>query len=219
MSTLRTLIENVDKSDQNASYVDFQEVAQELDVHFDDWLQEDDHNIREYWLTVWCCTDTWVGTSVLCMDGKPVALCQQSARKSDKHYRWLSQELANEVRSYVLSLKEDEELESYVLSDAELDFDMGDGYHVHYGEQIINRGDCKYNGQNVEIVRTYSSRCGAHHSLWGVVDIKFENGDVMQQVPLDQVDLQYRTSTILDDVGPRGQITADMLEEVDDKEA
>jgi hypothetical protein len=55
-------------------------------------------------LITWLCTDTQVGLYAYYFDNELVAISYQSARKSDLNLFWVSTELREKMREFVLSL-------------------------------------------------------------------------------------------------------------------
>lgn len=73
------------------------------------WLidyDEFDRHFKKHWIHSWICTDTQVGIAVLTLDGQPVAISQQPARKSDEEILFLSDEIAIKVRTVLEELCE-----------------------------------------------------------------------------------------------------------------
>ncbi len=100
---------------------------------------------------VWQCTDTWVGGRVYFMDNEPVCISFQATRKSAKRFQWISRELADKVRNYILELGFSEPLDTLeYFEDCELD----DSYTVEYSSNIIHKTGL-LNGVEVEIVKVY----------------------------------------------------------------
>jgi len=76
--------------------------------------------MSETYIIKWMCTDTLVGTSVIFMDGKPVAVAKQMARKSDKEFYWISAKTRNKVHMFMLTLV-DTPVREFELVDMEED--------------------------------------------------------------------------------------------------
>lgn len=69
-----------------------------------DWDKEFSSRMRKLWLASWICTDTRVGLAVYELDGRPVAVSTQSARKNDEAIHFLSKESAEQVRKVIFEL-------------------------------------------------------------------------------------------------------------------
>lgn len=101
------------------------------------FVSQKENNVRLkcYWVSYHLCTDTWVGIRAYFLDDTFVAISYQPARKSDEKFEWVSLNLAKKVREYILSLKEEDDLNISILDT--LDEELGDGYGVNYAEQVL----------------------------------------------------------------------------------
>lgn len=179
--TLRELIARVDLSRQptNASAV-LGEFG--IDAHDFDHAGFD-ARAKEYWLAPWCCTDTWVGLSVLVVDGTAVAVAMQNARRDHKRYAWLTTELRTWTRDLALSFAR-RPAEHFTL--ANLDEELESHYHVHYGEQLVV-DDVLYQGQSAKVV---TRSFGYNDPNWGKVTIALADGHQVT-VPAAELKLPY----------------------------
>lgn len=104
---LKDIIQNLDMSEQNqAPDVDIQRVALALGLGYADGWHDFQERVKKYWVSSWMCTDTRVGLAVYVMDGEPVAISGQVARKSDEHFEFFSVEAGIKMRNFILSLQE-----------------------------------------------------------------------------------------------------------------
>lgn len=130
--------------------VDIEAMCQALDIP-EVWDHHDkvDERIREYPIATWYCTDTQVGLFAIWFDGRPVASAFQQARKADKHIQWVSEEDANEVRAFFMTLLSKP---NFHLLDPEED--IGADMRVAYvGEPLTDDGF--YQGRPVKILVRY----------------------------------------------------------------
>lgn len=72
-------------------------------------------------INTWTCTDTEVGLEVLRMEGRPVGLVWQSARKSDRHVVFLDEAAMTAVRKAWDSIKTSPEADAWFVDPAILD--------------------------------------------------------------------------------------------------
>lgn len=168
---LKDVINLVDRSERNTSYASIEDFARMFDLH----IYHDsrfDERVKKYWIYNWCCTDTWVGLAVYFMDDAPVAVSFQSARKSDENIEFVSKEAAAKVRDFIISLMEDEEKGVPI---ADMDQDIGDGYTVNYGSQLLTDTGT-YAGETVKVMHRYGTY--AEIDNWGKIDVQFKNGDI-----------------------------------------
>lgn len=83
--------------------VSIDEVCRDLSI--DEWLgwdEEFDNRVKGVWLEHWLCTDTWVGTSAILLDGKLFGFCQKAARKSDANFSWLDTASVDALTAFVM---------------------------------------------------------------------------------------------------------------------
>lgn len=183
---LRDLIDNVDRAKKNADYVSLDELAEELDLSLE-YVPEDRHRIRAYWLTRWLCTDSWVGLRVYGFeDGEgfsPFAVSMQTGRKCDENFHWFSQAHADRVRNYLINFME---VPPVTLLES-LDDDMGDGFKVSYSSQLLTKQIIEdATGERVEVVKTF--RDMKDIDKWGFVVVQRPSGE--------QVDLAMSDVTV-----------------------
>jgi hypothetical protein len=84
------------------------------------YSEEFSKRVTCYSVQDWLCTDTVVGTFVYYMDGLPVALSIQTARKTDKEIWFLSKEAAQKMREFIQSVMPDHYEPEIVSLDEEL---------------------------------------------------------------------------------------------------
>lgn len=109
--TILELAARIDKSLKNEDeWFIFDGILENEFGIFDIIQAEKNTRLKSYWLQRWLCTDTYVGRKLYFFDDKFVAMSYQSGRKQDKNFYWVSNENFKEVRDYMLSLAEPEEL-------------------------------------------------------------------------------------------------------------
>ena len=147
---MRDLINAVERNDKNSTSADIDEFCRELDLNeYPGWNKEFDDAVKGYWLTKWLCSDTWVGCAVYYMNGEPVAISTQTARKSSTEYEFVSLEAATKLRKFILEcLGESEFTPTIANLDEETDLD----YTVSYsGQLLVDKG--MFEDRVVKVVR------------------------------------------------------------------
>jgi hypothetical protein len=136
---LRDAILKVNKSKENTTSADIDTFSQAVSVDaYMGWNEEWDHRVTGYWLIRWLCTDTWVGTRVYYLDGKPVAVGHQSARKSDELIEFTDRVAAEYIRNLILKLHNTGEPEFSLLDQEE---DVPDVYNFDLTDYFLeNKG-------------------------------------------------------------------------------
>lgn len=173
----------IDKSKENQSWVDINELGEELNVELDYYGDQD--RIKCYWVGNWCCTDSWVGYRMYFFDDKPFAYSTQTGRKSSEVFYWFSREFAEKVREYLLTLiVEDNEFD---INLCDINEDVGDGYKIHFSEQIINKNRIMFNGEKVEILERIKNK---PYGIDTELKIKLPNGEE-KHVEIEELDFGY----------------------------
>ncbi|AJD93044.1 hypothetical protein JMA_37260 (plasmid) [Jeotgalibacillus malaysiensis] len=147
---IREIIEQVEKSEQTESWVDVNEVAEELGLGYGDYGSPE--RLSSYYFGSWTSTDETVGYKVYYLDQKPVAISTQTGRKSDEIFYWLSQAVVKEVRSYIISLIKENE-DSFRIKIANLEEEIGNGFKIHYYGDINRFKNVSLNETPVEVMK------------------------------------------------------------------
>lgn len=169
---IRDIINNVVRTKDNEEWLDTQEIAQEFELFNIPYSYNDDEKpLKAYWAAHHLCTDTWVGIRVYYFHDKPVAISQQTCRKGDEDFEWVSEESYKSVRNWLLSLSEEEDVR-YKITD--LDEDMGDGYRMNYPSQILD-DKVLYDGKLCDVIKQQQYACGATGKIF---KIKTSNGEI-----------------------------------------
>ena len=139
-------------------------------------------------LKQWYCTDTWVGIDVIYLNNHPVAITNQTSRKSSVNIYFLSEECKNSVKDYLLSLY-NKEYEDYVdyLTEDELNEEMGEYFKIEYSSQVLYK-TAWLNGEQVEITqkpRNLNNNINLH-----AVAIKQKDG-VEKWIDVRELDFEY----------------------------
>lgn len=135
---IRDIIADLDKSDDNRdeeSNWDLQNIIS--DLRLDCWVcsqNQDDFRMKCYWLSIWTCTDTHVGTRAYFLDDKLVCVSQQDSRKGGETFEWVDADAITATRNFIFSLQgqEDESDVKYL----DLDQEVGVGFNVNFTGQL-----------------------------------------------------------------------------------
>lgn len=181
---LKDAIYKVDKSARNESWSDMEDFADILGFDYLSYNQEFSDQVKKYWLQCWMCTDTHVGFAVYYFKDEPVAVSFQSARKSDEEIEFVSEQTAEVVRAFILSLQGKEHHKPPVCN---LEEDIGDSYTVSYNQQLLTKHGV-YEGQDVEIVWDKPNRNSTVD--WKTALIKLPDGE-QKRVALSEVKIPF----------------------------
>jgi hypothetical protein len=144
-------IKYVDRSPENSDYVNVEDLARHFDMSvFDDA----DEVFQSYWVRVWNCTDTWVGSRVLCVRGEPVGVIFQECRKCDETYQWISVESREKARAEILRLMIGGDQDIDII---DLDQELPDTYRLDYADQVVGK-TAFLNGKEVALPAFLTSR-------------------------------------------------------------
>lgn len=158
MTTLRQILENLDKSENNECWVSYGDLA-ENELYIGNWWadyespEDRDKKLKCYWIANHLCTDTWVGLRAYFLKGEVVAISDQKARKSSEIFDWVSEEAYYNTKKYLETYK----TKGHTIGGdvcLNLDKDMGDGYFVFYSGQFLGK-TVLYQGEIWNIDKQY----------------------------------------------------------------
>ena len=130
MTTLKKIISEIDFNNKSMeTEPSWTELAQEFNLNLD-W--SNDTRLKCYFIRRWYCTDTYVGRKLYFFDDKLVAMSYQPGRKCDEKFYWTSQEDFKNVKQYLLSLLQPEDIDILDLSK-----NYGLGESIEYVEQLL----------------------------------------------------------------------------------
>ncbi|MNL91040.1 hypothetical protein D3C81_07670 [compost metagenome] len=145
---LLELVNNIDKSSQNESYIDTTNFSIDLEHDFD-YVSQD--RLKGYWVGNWCCTDTWVGYRLYFLDDEPVCFSVQNGRKSEEVFNWFSNGLALKVRDYLISIMPKRK-DEFSVQTCSLEDDIGDSYKISFSSQVLDWGKATLNGESIKVL-------------------------------------------------------------------
>lgn len=98
------LINKVDKSENNAEWVNIEGIAGELGLNIS--FSDDNPSLKSYWLSKTLDTDTHVGLEAFFLNNEFVFLIRSTGRKNGFYYEWASKETKEKVFNYLISISE-----------------------------------------------------------------------------------------------------------------
>lgn len=175
MNTL-DIIKNIDKSEKNTSYVNVEDVMNDISNVYHGWPENENIRLKAYHFAKWYCTDSWVGGRIYFLDDEAVAISWQTGRKSSEDFDWISKESIKKTKEYLSTLytNEDEDTGS-VISKEDLEKELGAGFNVSYGGQLLTKEVIHKNGEIVKVVDTWNSY--EDIKKWKEIEIEFQNGE------------------------------------------
>ncbi len=153
---------------------------------------DDPVNLTTNHLKQWCCTDTWVGIDVIYLNNHPVAITNQTARKSDVGIYFLSEESKNLVKNYLISLYNNQEDYADYLTEDDLNEEMGDYFKIEYASQVLYK-TAWLNGEQVEV--TQKPRNLNDNINFHTVAIKYKDG-AEKWIDVRELDFEYCSAEI-----------------------
>lgn len=184
---LRELMEKVDLSSNNETYGDLESFAQEL---FSSppygWSEVFGEQVKGYYIQKWLCTDTWVGLIAYFWNGEPLAISWQTARKSSEEFQFVSVDVANRLKGFIIRLTESNDPEPTLV---DLDEDLGETYTVNWATELLV-SEALYDGEKVKIFPVYNTDYSKPSATWKLVDVEFPNGEVLK-VSVENLHIPY----------------------------
>jgi hypothetical protein len=185
---MRDAIRLVRTDKQNNAYASAEDVIRALKI--DGWVRdytEFDARFKKYWLIVWNCTDTWVGTAIYMLDDKPFAVSNQTARKNDEEFTFLSKDEFTRAHTAMMELlTAPDEQHIPIATEEELDGEIGMDYSVEFGSQLVSR-TAFLDGELVTVVK--------EHGNWYIVekvDVQKADGTIIEKVAVEDLRLPLR---------------------------
>ena len=173
---LKQIIEMVSKEKKHPQSPDFESFcyALDMDERAYDWSKFDS-GLKGYFYVRWYCTDSWVGSRVYLLGDRPVAVSCQPGRKSNEEIGFLSKDCALSVRSFIEECMDQKEFDPPVVTGHDLTSDLGEGYKVEYGSQILSKEAVREStGEVVKISKIW----GGYQDIkrWGEVRVEYDDG-------------------------------------------
>ena len=138
---LKEVIARVDKDKKNQQDIHLCDLEELLCSEFGISMSLDydkaNTRVTAYWLAYWYCTDTWVGFRVYFLDDEVLAVSYQKGRKWEEAFTFVSKELKDEFKEYILSFaikNETKEIKKYYL---DLEQDMQNGISVSFASELM----------------------------------------------------------------------------------
>jgi hypothetical protein len=190
MTTLRKLISEIDFTNKKLEDCpDWTNLSSEFNINLD-W--SDDTRLKSYFIKVHHCTDSFVGIKAYFLDGEFVAVSNQNGRKWPEEFEFVSTEIAEKVKNYLVSLLDPEEYAIHVDIISCLDEDIPNTYKIEYNTQILHK-KALYNGEYVDIIKTNFESEGIHSpNYFHSVEIKTSNNEKLL-VKCTDLDFEYNT--------------------------
>jgi hypothetical protein len=134
------------------TYFDSDSLIQELGLHGSVDLGKYGFTTRP--ITVWYCTDTWVGRNAVYFNGELVAITDQEGRKCDIYWEWASIEAYHIVLQCVRDAIDNEIYPIINIFDPNKD--IGDPvYRLNYASEVLTHCHHKtaiFQGRTVEVI-------------------------------------------------------------------
>jgi len=187
-TTLRKLISEIDFNKSSVqdtpNWEDLSEIFN-LELYW-----SEDTRLKCYFIKKWYCTDSYVGLRAYFLVDEFVATSYQQGRKFDEDFTFVSKEIAEKLRNYLISLLEPEEevFNFDVFKDKDLDEEIPSTYKIEYNSQILHK-TALYNGERVDIVKTrydWEEKDKYFHT----VEIKDKNNKKFE-VHVNELDFEY----------------------------
>lgn len=181
------IIKQVDKTEENAAWVNTMELGEEfyLDVPY-----AEQERLRAFWVSSWLCTDTVVGSKLYFLDDEAVAYSTQSSRKSDEVFYWLDLDAVKKVKDYLISLIVEEEIPVNVKL-LDIQTEIGDSFKIDFNNNILSRNRVSYLGEKVTLVERIKNK------PWGIdtaLKIQLPDGAI-EEVDVKDLDFGYHLAS------------------------
>lgn len=183
---LKEIIDRLDKSKKNESYIDLQELAtREFDIH--SWFNYSENlELKAYFFLNWYCTDSYVGGRAYFLNDELVATSFQSGRKMHEDYYWASLDAKDKVKKYILSIM-DNETQNDNIQLFDLDVEYNEGFHVEFAQQLLtNDVILKETLEKVRVIEKWNKDI----DKWQLVKIRTSSGEE-KTVKMNEILIPY----------------------------
>ena len=147
---LAEIIEKLDKSHPYQVDVYDEDLVSELQIANEyGWYEQE--KLVFYTVSNWYCTDSEVGLRAYFFENVFVAMSNQTGRKCSEEFEWVSFELFQKVREYVLAFHNRKVHAPLIL---DLEKEMGNGYRIDFTGQLFqpHKENCFYQDEPTKIV-------------------------------------------------------------------
>lgn len=188
-TTFRELINNIDFSNKKLeSSPDWENLSTIFNIDLD-W--SDDTRLKSYFIRIHYCTDSYVGIKAYFLDNEFVALSTKYGRKYSEEFEFVSIDVAEKVKKYLLSLLVPDDYPTNVKIINYLDDTIPNTYKIEYNSQILHK-TALYYGEYVDIIKTNFNDKGINSpDYFHSVIVKKGNEEIL--VNCGDLDFEYNT--------------------------
>lgn len=188
-TTFRELINNIDFSNKKLeSSPDWENLSTIFNIDLD-W--SDDTRLKSYFIRIHYCTDSYVGIKAYFLDNEFVALSTKYGRKYSEEFEFVSIDVAEKVKNYLLSLLVPDDYPTNVKIINYLDDTIPNTYKIEYNSQILHK-TALYHGEYVDIIKTNFNDKGINSpDYFHSVIVKKGNDEIL--VNCGDLDFEYNT--------------------------
>lgn len=174
----------------NSTWIDTNEIGHEFDMYDIPYAEQE--RLEGFYLSSWLCTDTIVGDIIYFFDDVPVAISSQLGRKYDKVFKWFSLEKAQQVKDYLISLRDDENELNVLVIDT-MDYEIHEGYGIEFNGNLLELEGRKayYKNEDVIILERIKNK------EWGIdTNLKIERKGEILIVDINDLIFPYHLENI-----------------------
>lgn len=142
-------IQQIDKSESNKKWIDHEKLFDTFGLN--SWDADDDKvnaAVEAYYLYSWICTDTEVGLAVYFLNGEPMGIGVQNARKNPENFRFFTEDKYNRMATFLLECMNSRPHSKCDLIN--LDAEMDDYFTLEFAAAIRFQHGF-YQGQRVRV--------------------------------------------------------------------
>lgn len=141
------------------------------------------HGFTSRPITVWICTDTWVGRNAVYLNGVLVAVSNQECRKCSIDWEWISQAAYDQVLIAVCNALHEEATPQIHFID--LGAEIGEPhYQLSYASQVLwhcHHKTALYQGRSVTVLGTVDGL------EYPAASVKIQDQGQKRTVPLNEI--------------------------------
>lgn len=134
-------------------------------------------SVKAYWIKKWYCSDTWVGMKAIYLNDELVGYLNQVGRKCGVSIKYVSEESAKKLKTFIEDLLGD--IENFSIID--MNEEIGKFYAVDYTQQLLDK-EGFYNGKRA----TYAGSGEPSNWLSEKIKVIIEGEDDAKFIPVSE---------------------------------
>ena len=170
--TYAEIAKKIDKSEKNSEIVWFDDLCREFDLT-EEGIELD--RMKAYWILNYHQHGDWCGMKMYFFDSEPVCVSIKVNRKDEEKFSWFSQENANKVENYLLSLIEKKKPYVEIV---DIQQNIGNSFKNDYNSEVIDWSKARYRNEPIEFLERVKE--DPDYGVDHIIKAKISNGNIVE---------------------------------------